>query len=204
MIVSGEPLHADEAAIAIDAICPNLVSYYASSEGGGISVLPADDFAAFAHTVGIPTFRTDVEIVDADDQPLGVETVGRLRYRGPGVAEKVVDSDGVIRDSGADGWFYPGDLAERLKSGHLVLRGRDKDMIIRGGVNIYPAEIEATLASHDAVDEAAVVGIDDPARGQVVCAFVSTSAVVGESDLTDFCRENLATLQDSQRISLSR
>ena len=192
LIVSGEPLHAEEAAVCIERICPNLVSYYASSEGGGISVLPARDFAGFAHTVGIPTYRTEVEIVDDNDEPLGNNEVGRLRYRGPGVARRMIDSDGTEKDTGSGGWFYPGDLAERLDSGHIALRGRDKDVIIRGGVNIYPAEIEAILTSHDAVTEAAVIGIDDVARGQVVRAYVATTGTVSESGLADYCRDRLA------------
>jgi len=192
LIVSGEPLYADEALDVLTIICPNLYSYYASSEGGGISVLPAHDFKQFAATVGIPTFRTDVQIVDSDDKELGANVVGRLRYRGPGVATRTIDSDGVVKDAEVGGWFYPGDLAERLPTGHIALRGRDRDVIIRGGVNIYPAEIEATLLAHPDIIEAAVMGRDDSTRGQLVTAFIAVAKSLSTEDIDAWCRAHLA------------
>lgn len=191
LIVSGEPLYSDEARECREKICPNLVSYYASSEGGGISVLAAADLEAHADTVGIPTFRTEVSIVDEGGQPLGDGQVGRLRYRGPGVATRFLDEDGVLQDAAADGWFYPGDLAERQPGGFIALRGRDKEVIIRGGVNVYPAEIERVLTSHGDVREAAVIGIADRERGQTIAAFVAGS-VDDTRALIDYCRERLA------------
>ena len=200
LISSGEPLFAQEAREVIEKLCPNLVCYYASSEGGGISVLRADEVADFAATVGKPTYKTDVEIVDDNDEDVGVGVVGRLRYRGPGVATRSVDADGTEADAGKDGWFYPGDLAERLESGHIALRGRDKEVIIRGGVNIYPVEIEAVLLAHRDIAEAAVVGIEDPARGQVVTAFLATEL---DADALDaYCRANLAPYKVPQAFTI--
>lgn len=202
LIVSGEPLYADEALDVLSTICPSLYSYYASSEGGGISVLPAQDFREFAATVGIPTFRTDVQIVDNDDRELDTGVVGRLRYRGPGVSTRMIDSDGLEKDAGVGGWFYPGDLAERLQTGHVALRGRDKDVIIRGGVNIYPAEIEATLLAHPDIVEAAVVGKDDSARGQVVAAFLASSKKLENEEIERWCRDKLAPYKVPQVFQL--
>lgn len=190
LLISGEPLYAAEAAEVRAKISDQLVGYYASSEGGGISVLTAPEFETHAATVGKPTFRTEVEIVDADDNPLAPGAVGRLRYRGPGVATRFLDSDGRERRAAEGGWFYPGDLAERLETGHIALRGRDRDVIIRGGVNVYPAEIEAALQQHPGIRECAVVGVDDPDRGQAVVAFVAGSA--SAESLDAFCRERLA------------
>ncbi len=192
LIVSGEPLYADEAAECMEKISPNIVSYYASSEGGGISVLGSHQLRDHAATVGIPTFRTEVDIVDADGSILPVGTVGRLRYRGPGVATRFVDENGIEKDAGDNGWFYPGDLAERLPGGFIALRGRDKDVIIRGGVNIYPTEIEQVLLSHPDILDVAVVGIAQAERGQAVVAFVSGSDVPDAASLADFCRQSLA------------
>lgn len=192
LLVSGEPLYAEEAAECRQKISPNLVGYYASSEGGGVSVLSAADFGEHAATVGRPTFRTEVEIVDADDNVVDDGTVGRLRYRGPGVATRFLDSDGKEHRTKDGGWFYPGDLAERLPRGHIALRGRDKDVIIRGGVNVYPAEIESTLLQHSAISECAVVGHADEARGQVVIACIVTESDVSDSALETHCRDRLA------------
>ncbi len=192
LVVSGEPLHPDEARECFEKLCPNIYSYYASSEGGGISVLKASELREHADSVGIPTFRTDVEIVDNGGMVLPDGAVGRLRYRGPGVATRFLDEDGKEKDAGVDGWFYPGDLAERCPGGYLALRGRDKDVIIRGGVNVYPAEIERVLQGHDQVREAAVLGIDDADRGQIVVAFVTGEAVPDHEVLMDYCRSCLA------------
>ena len=198
MISSGEPLFADEAHEVIEKLCPNLYSYYASSEGGGISVLSAADFDEYAATVGQPTYKTDVEIVDEADVDVGVGVVGRLRYRGPGVATRYLDGDGNEHEAAVGGWFYPGDLAERLGSGHIALRGRDKDVIIRGGVNIYPAEIESVLLTNPEITEVAVVGIDDSDRGQIVSAFFAGDANIDE--LPDWCKARLAPYKVPQEF----
>ena len=200
LISSGEPLFADEALEVIAKLCPNLYSYYASSEGGGISVLRAEDFAEHAATVGKPTYKTEVEIVDANNEDIGTGGIGRLRYRGPGVATRHLDADGVESDAGKDGWFYPGDLAERLKSGHIALRGRDKEVIIRGGVNVYPTEIEALLLANPDISEAAVIGVADGDRGQVVVAFVATN--LDSESLQAYCITNLAPYKVPQEFRI--
>jgi len=190
LIVSGEPLYAGEAAAVRERLCPNLVGYYASSEGGGVSVLPSADFAEHADTVGTPTFRTEVRIVGDDGTEVPPGEVGRLCYRGPGVATRFVDSDGVEHGAEPGGWFFPGDLAERLPGGRLALRGRDSDVIIRGGINIYPPEIEAALQQHPAVRECAVVARDDAERGQLVVACIAGDA--SADALEAHCRKRLA------------
>ena len=122
---------------------PGLIGYYASSEGGGISVLDTGEFGDYAHTVGRATFRTKVQVVDDRDRPVNAGETGRLRYRGPGVARRFIDADGKEKVVNPEGWFYPGDLAAKLDSGHIVLPGRDKDIINRGVINVYPADIAA-------------------------------------------------------------
>ena len=200
LLVSGEPLHASEAGECRRKICPNLIGYYASSEGGGISVLSSADFADHSATVGRPTFRTEVQIVDSENRPVPTGTVGRLRYRGPGVATRFLDSDGAEQRAGAGGWFYPGDLAEKLASGHIGLRGRDKDVIIRGGVNVYPAEIEAALQQHNGVAECAVIGHEDEARGQLVIACLVSNGSADDTALEAHCKERLAPYKIPSRF----
>jgi acyl-coenzyme A synthetase/AMP-(fatty) acid ligase len=202
LIVSGEPLYADEAHECLQKICPNLYSYYASSEGGGISVLRAEDFGEHAATVGKPTYRTEVEIVDNDGNALANGNVGRLRYRGPGVATRYLDSEGNEHEAAVGGWFFPGDLAEKLESGFIALRGRDKDVIIRGGINIYPAEIEAALLQLPTVNEVAVAGVKDQARGEIVVAFVSGSDDLSSASLSDYCKSVLAPYKVPQEFRL--
>lgn len=192
LIASGESLHRAEAARCREAITPRLFGYYASSEGGGICVLKPDELVEYSHTVGRPTFRTEVQVVDDAGREVPTGTVGKVRYRGPGVAERIVNGDGHLQQSEVPGWFYPGDLAVRLNTGHLVLRGRHKDVIIRGGVNIYPAEIEAVLMEHPDVTEAAVIGSPSKERGQQVAAYIVAQAPPNPETLMAHCRCRLA------------
>ncbi len=119
LLVSGEPLPAEDAHQAIATVCANIYRYYASSEGGGIAVLLPHEFRDYAGTVGKPTYRTDVEIVDENDEPTA--DAGRLRYRGPGVSTRFIDTQGMATRSNDDGWFYPGDRARWTDGGHLQL-----------------------------------------------------------------------------------
>ena len=192
LLVSGAVIYAEEAQAVCSHISEGLIGYYASSEGGGISVLQPIDITAHAETVGQPAFRVELEIVDQQNQPVPEGETGRLRYRGPGVATTFLDADGREEPGHEDGWFYPGDLASIGPQGHVTLRGREKDMIIRGGVNIYPAEVERTLMEHDAVLEAAVVSWPSPGLGEEVAAFVTLERDVDPDVLISFCREQLA------------
>ncbi|MEM9529840.1 MAG: class I adenylate-forming enzyme family protein [Pseudomonadota bacterium] len=197
LVVSGEPLFPEEAREFQQTLCPRLLAYYASSEGGGISILQPEEFAQHADTVGRPGFRVEVAIVDGDGKLVNAGEVGRLRYRSPGLAQTFVDEAGKAQ-AHPDGWFYPGDLASQDERGFVTLRGREKDMIIRGGVNIYPAEIERFLAGLGGVTEAAVVGRDAAQRGQEVVAFYAGSAAPEELEAA--CREQLAPYKVPSRF----
>jgi long-chain acyl-CoA synthetase len=198
LVSSGSAMQADERAEILARLTPNLFDYYASTEGGGISVLAPADQLAHADTVGRPAFAVEIEVVDGGDNPLPAGQVGRLRYRGPGVASD--RGDGARRP---DGWFYPGDLAARDEDGFIVLKGRATEMIIRGGVNIFPSEIEQVLLAHPGVREAAVVGQPSRARGEEVAAFVVAGTMVTESALRRHCENRLAPYKQP-RIFLFR
>ena len=192
LLISGAALYPQEAREIREKVNPGLIGYYASSEGGGISVLDTDEFDDYAHTAGRPTFRTDVQIVDDRDRPVKPGETGRLRYRGPGVAGRFIDADGTEHATNPEGWFYPGDLAEKTDSGHIILRGRDKDVINRGGVNVYPADVEAILMQLPAVREAAVMGEPSEKFGETVTAFIAADEVITADALNDHCRNLLA------------
>ncbi len=199
LLISGAALYAEEAAEIQKKISPNLIGYYASSEGGGISVLHTDEFSDYAHTVGRPTYKTEIQIVDENNAPVKPGETGRLRYRGPGVASHFIDSNGKPEPAAAAGWFYPGDLACMLDSGHIALRGRDKDVINRGGVNIYPAEIEAALMQVPSVREVAVLGEPSKKYGEMVAAFIVCNEPVEEAMLEQHCRDKLAAYKIPSR-----
>ena len=97
-------------------------------------------------------------VVDEADRVLPPGETGRLRYRSPGSTTEFYRDPKHTAEVFREGWFYPGDFGTVDEEGYLFLKGRRKDIIIRGGVNIYPNEIEEILLSHPAVAEAAVVG----------------------------------------------
>ena len=112
---------------------------------------------------------------------------------------RFLDSEGQPVEAETDGWFYPGDLAEKLQSGHLALRGRDKDVVIRGGVNVYPAEVEAALQQMPEISESAVLGIADSHHGELLVACVVTTA--GDEAIESHCRERLAPYKVPSRFA---
>ncbi len=193
LLVSGAVLYAEEAQAMRQHITSQLIGYYASSEGGGISILQPGEIEAYADTVGRPSFRVELEVVDERGISLPDQAIGRLRYRGPGVATTFLDKDGREEAGDRTGWFYPGDLASIGPRGHVTLHGREKDVIIRGGVNIYPAEVERVLMDHASIREAAVVPWASPELGEEVAAFIVLSQVVSDADIFEFCREHLAS-----------
>ncbi|MEO6444263.1 MAG: fatty acid--CoA ligase family protein [Gemmatimonadaceae bacterium] len=92
-------------------------------------------------------------------------------------------------------WFRTGDLAERASDGYVTLRGRRSDLIISGGFNIYPREIEELLLEQPGIREAAVVGVPDGRRGEVPVAYLVSDAALDESALNDHCRHQLASFK---------
>ncbi|KAF0118151.1 MAG: Acyl-CoA synthase [Xanthobacteraceae bacterium] len=189
---SGAPLSADDRRAIRARMCGRFFEYYASTEGGGITLLGPGDIDGHGESVGRPVFAVEVEVVDDDDTPLPAGLIGKLRYRGPGVATAYHRDPEASVEAFRHGWFYPGDLAEIDAQGFVTLKGRAKDMIIRGGINIYPADVEAALTAHPAVAEAAVVGWPSKEFGEEIAAFVRLSAPADAASLVAFASARLA------------
>jgi acyl-coenzyme A synthetase/AMP-(fatty) acid ligase len=202
LVSSGSLLHAHERLAIMERITPNMLDYYSSTEGGGISVLTPDEIRAKPSTVGRPVFGVDVEIADETHRALPACEVGRIRYRGPGVAAGFFKDEEASREAFRDGWFYPGDLGRFDEAGYLSIVGRAKDMIIRGGINIFPAEIEHVLLQHPHVTEAAVVGWPSRIYNEEVAAFVVPRDGVDEAALIAHCRAHLAPYKVPKRVFL--
>jgi acyl-CoA synthetase (AMP-forming)/AMP-acid ligase II len=200
LLSSGSPLDPAERHAIRERLTANFVEYYASTEGGGISISNAETQVLHDDSVGRPIFAVEVEVVGDDDKVLPPGAIGRLRYRGPAVATGYFADDDAAETAFRNGWFYPGDLAEINAQGYIFLRGRAKDMILRGGVNIYPAEVEAILRSHPAVIEAAAVGRPSPAMGEEVAAFVTLRSQATAEELIDWCRTRLAPYKVPREI----
>ena len=192
LISSGSPLQPNEREAIFKTICPEFNEYYASTEGGGVSLCTPQDFKKYLTSVGRPIFGVEVSIVDDEDNDIGFGQVGKLRYKGPGVADSFYNDPQSSAEHFKKGWFYPGDLAEVNEDGYVFLRGRSKDMIIRGGVNIYPNEIQDTLMTLPGLHDCCVLGIEDADLGErIACAWVGESHLSQEK-LELHCREFLA------------
>lgn len=202
---SGAPLVRDERLAIRARLNPRFCEYYASTEGGGVTLLTAADIDAHADSVGRAVHGVEVQVVDEAHQVLPPGQVGRLRYRSPGCATGFYLDDAASTDAFHDGWFYPGDLARLDADGFLTLAGRAKDMIIRGGINIYPQEIEAVLRAHPAVYDAAVTGIASVDQGEEIAAFVvfKPGASPPQADaLRAWCSERLAPYKQPRLVEV--
>jgi acyl-CoA synthetase (AMP-forming)/AMP-acid ligase II len=192
LINTGSSLYPEERRRIMVELSPNFYNFYSTTEGGGISLLRPEDPDEASMSVGRPVFGTEVQVVDGDHHLVPPGTVGRIRYRGGSVADSYYRNPEESTAAFRDGWYYPGDLGHFDTHGFLYLTGRSKDMIIRGGVNIYPAEIEQTLLTHPAVTDVAVVAWPSSERGEEIAAFVVRRSNIGEPDLLEHCRRTLA------------
>jgi acyl-CoA synthetase (AMP-forming)/AMP-acid ligase II len=149
-------------------------------------------------SVGVPT-GTEVRIVDQAGTPLPAGSGGEVVIRGPGVMSGYVNNPAATAEAFFGDWFRTGDRGV-LRDGYLYLEGRIKEMIIRGGENIAPAEIEQVLASHPAVRDAVCFGVPDAKYGELVGAAVTLRADAEPGDLIEHCRGQLAAFKVPARI----
>jgi acyl-CoA synthetase (AMP-forming)/AMP-acid ligase II len=167
-----------------------LVEYYGMTEGGGTCILPAHQFPDKLHTVGRPAEGHDIRLIDeaGREVPIGKagEVVGcseamMLGYRN--LAEKTCEAE--WRDAEGRRFIRTGDIGRFDSDGFLILLDRRKDMIISGGFNIYPSDLETVLSRHPAVLECAVVGVPSPTWGETPVAFVALKEgrAAGEEEL---------------------
>jgi fatty-acyl-CoA synthase len=196
-VVAGAPV-SDELVQRIQReLVPGIrVGYGMTETGNLVSVnTPEDPPGKQVATVGRPLPEVEVRVIDVDGSVLPVESVGEVAVRGPGVMRGYYRQPGeTAQVFTADGFFLTGDLGMVDEEGFLHLIGRRKEMIIRGGFNVYPREVEDRLHAHPAVLDVAVVGLPDEILGEVACACIVPveGAIVTGEEIRDFCREVLA------------
>ncbi|MGM0453451.1 MAG: class I adenylate-forming enzyme family protein [Thermodesulfobacteriota bacterium] len=151
--------------------------------------------------IGVPGFDWECRVVDERLQDLPAETPGELVVKGPGVMEGYYRNAAATGDSLVNGWLRTGDIVKKDSDGFLWLIDRKKDVIITGGENIFPVEIENFLMTHDKILDAAVIGIPDERLGEIVAAVIAPKpgCRISEADITTFCR-TLPRYQRPRRI----
>ena len=167
---------------------------YGLSEAGPVVSLSPRSGPRKEGSVGRPIPGVSVRTVDAQGRDTAPGEPGELLVSGPGVMKEYLNRPEETRHTLCDGWLRTGDQARIDADGEIFIVGRNKDMLIFRGMNIYPREIEGVLESHPAVREAAVVGRPDTARGEIPWAFVSLRSDLddAEGELRRFCIRNLA------------
>lgn len=150
-------------------------------------------------SAGKPLFHSQLKI-EKDGQPVPANEVGEIVVKGPTVTSGYLNREDDTAKTIKNGWLYTGDLGYLDEDGFLFVVDRRSDLIISGGENVYPAEIEATLLAHPNVIDAGVTGISDETWGHVPVGFVVTKSYVGEQQLLDFCQVRLARYKLPKRI----
>lgn len=146
-------------------------------------------------SIGLPADTWEVQIVDEGNQAVDVGAVGEIIVKGPGVFKGYWDMPEATAAAFTGEWFHTGDLGRADEDGYLYVVDRIKDMLICGGYNIYPREIEEVLYTHPAVLEAAVIGIPDAAKGEIPKAYITlkpNGERMSEGDMIAFCKERVA------------
>jgi len=154
-------------------------------------------------SIGLPVTGVEMQVVDADGAPLPVDEVGEIAIRCHNIMKGYWRKPDATADVlGADGWFRTGDIGRVDEDGFFFIVDRKKDLIIRGGFNIYPREIEEVLYEHPDVAEAAVVGIPHPQYGEEVGAAVAlrSGATVTEAELRDFVKAQVAAYKYPRQV----
>ena len=155
-------------------------------------------------TVGLPIFGVEVRCVDEHDVPVPQGERGEVVIRGPNVMKGYYDRPEATAEAMRGGWFRTGDIGQVDADGYLSIVDRKKDMILRGGFNVYPREIEEVLMTHPAVAMAAVIGVPDERLGEEVKAFIvlRPGASASEDELVAWSREQMAAFKYPRHVEI--
>ena len=181
--------------------CEFVQGFGQTESSGGVTMLTKADHRRaldgeehLLRSAGRPCFGTLVRVVDPDGNDCEVGEVGHIIAKGPQVMAGYWNLPEATAEALRDGWLFMGDAGTFDEDGYLYVKDRIKDMVVSGGENVYPAEVEQALFEHPAVADAAVIGVPDEKWGEAVkaCVVVRDGAEVSESELIEFCRSKIA------------
>jgi acyl-CoA synthetase (AMP-forming)/AMP-acid ligase II len=192
---------------SIDVFKSRFTQLYGLTETtGAITALRHDDHKGERLlSCGRAMFGAEIRVVDPLDRDVPAGEIGEVIYRGPGMMQgywrRPDDTSAAIRD----GWFHTGDAGSMDEAGFLYIRDRIKDMIVSGGENIYPAELESILMGHPAVADVAVIGVPDDRWGETVRAIVvrAPGTDLSEQELIDWSRDRLAGFKRPRTVAFT-
>jgi acyl-CoA synthetase (AMP-forming)/AMP-acid ligase II len=172
------------------------------TEFGAVTAVPMGDGGRHLGSVGVPLPGVEIRIVGPEGQTLSTGEVGEVTISGTGATRSYAGDRAPADDPWVDGWLRSGDLGSLDADGHLWIVGRQKEIIIRGGHNVVPGEVEAALFEHPAVTEAAVTGVAHPVLGEDVAAWVVLRDGTSTEELRTFLLNRLADYKVPRRITV--
>jgi long-chain acyl-CoA synthetase len=207
----GGPMYVEDMKQAVEAFGPVLVQIYGQGEAPmTISYLRREEHVTHGDplverrlaSAGIPRTDVEVRIVDENDREMPAGETGEIVARGSVVMAGYWDRPDATAETLRGGWLHTGDIGMMDEQGYLYLLDRKKDMIISGGNNIYPREVEEVLLRHPAIYEVAVIGIPDPLWGESVKAIVALrpGMTITEEEVHVFCRQHLASYKKPRTV----
>jgi fatty-acyl-CoA synthase len=190
----GAPLSGPLAVEVMDRFGDVLFNFYGATETGLVTLAKPQDLRASPGTIGKVVPGNEIRLLDDAGKEVPPGSVGELFVCNKMLVAGYHRDDEATKESMKDGFFSVGDLARCDRDGRYFIEGRKRDMVISGGVNVYPAEVEGVLEAHPAIAEVAVVGVEDAEWGERVRAFVVTRRgfTLDEGELRSFVRERLA------------
>jgi acyl-CoA synthetase (AMP-forming)/AMP-acid ligase II len=208
MITCAGAITPSDLVLAVNAKLPDtkFTDHYGQSETGPICIYKHNHPREKAATVGRPALGVDFKLLDQAGQEVPVGETGEIVVRGPFLMDGYYNNpeETAAYFKNRDGWAWTGDLATMDEDGFVTLAGRSKDMIVSGGVNIYPREVEITLEQHPDIRDCTVFGIPDNKWGEALCALVvvGDGAAVGEADILTHCSNHLARFKRPKVVRL--
>ncbi|TVR07637.1 MAG: long-chain fatty acid--CoA ligase [Salinarimonadaceae bacterium] len=205
----GAPIEGSTLREALDVIGHKLVQGYGLNEAAIVCTLPPEEHGvALSHRgwqqpLGREVLMAEVAIMGPDGRPVPDGEVGEIAIRGPMVFTHYwKNPEATAQAIREGGYFWTGDLGLRGENGFIYIAGRSKDIIVTGGYNVSPDEVEAVVDQHPAVRQCAVVGLPDREWGETVTAFVilMPGAQASEADIIDFCRERLTSYKKPKAV----
>lgn len=174
---------------------------YGLSEASPVTCFNPIDRPNKAGSIGLNIVNVTNRIVDPDGNDVPVGQVGELIVKGPNVMKGYYKMPEATAAALKDGWLHTGDLARQDEEGYFYIVDRKKEVIIVGGFNVYPREVEEVLYNHPLIAEAAAVGMPDPEQGEVVMSYiVKTDDALTEEEVLAYCREHLAKYKVPRRV----
>jgi fatty-acyl-CoA synthase len=197
------PLTTEAARRFMQQFGPILWNFYGATETGLVTLAGPHDHLSRPGTIGKKLRGNEIRLLDDHGNEVAVGQVGELFARNSTLISGYHGNDEATRSSQRDGFFSVGDCGRVDADGYYYLESRKSDMVISGGVNIYPREIEDHLSTHPAILEAAVVGVPDPEWGESLRAFVvlRNGHQLTEADVINYCREHLADYKRPRKVT---